>query len=170
MALAITTESKECIQQSVIIVSNGRSGSTLLMSSLSRFPTAFDLSEPFGPWGKDYVTKGVQVFWPFSCHSSEAIKINPDILNRCKQQKMLDEDFEFLFSICAKSCIRVIKTLRHHLYPLDLQQVKSIERMSSLQVIHLVRRPWDIVVSKYIHGWDFNSTLDSLSQALQKEC
>lgn len=68
------------------------------------------------------------------------------MLQRCKDGKMNNKDFQLLFDFCTKSCVRVLKTIRHHVYSLNKNQVEDIERTSLFQAIHLVRRSSDTVV------------------------
>eukprot|EP00053_Salpingoeca_punica_P006492 m.61344 g.61344 ORF g.61344 m.61344 type:complete len:424 (-) comp13716_c0_seq2:503-1774(-) len=126
----------------VLIISQGRSGSTALMQAFGKY--AFLIPEPYRNWYPPNITidgddsaavtpdfptmeelfncsfildrdKLHKVFWEYACANSFFISKDKHLRKRCTRSAFTDQDMQQLHESCRTSRTRVIKTIRFHM-------------------------------------------------------
>ncbi|EGD77568.1 hypothetical protein PTSG_08666 [Salpingoeca rosetta] len=178
-----------CTQQFVLSVSTGRTGSTLHMQALSAFQSTFAIPEPFRYWRQhpeatdspsymdlfscnflkhDGLTR--RVFWVYACSNNRVIAHDKELLKRCKRSELTAADRALLFDVCARACVKIVKTIRFTSFPLTDDDAQQLQLLGHLHMVHLVRQPWNAVVSKHKSGWRYDPTEEGIGGALRSEC
>lgn len=174
----------------VIIISEGRSGSTLFLALLAQFRESFVLFEPFHDYSPDQgpegqLTGGMQSlldcsyaknlstlngvhWWPIHVFPG----MPDDFRVRARQFALTQEDSATVYKKCTEIPFKVVKEIRFRGYIAESLPRSTPER--AVKVIHLVRDPVDIALSQFIVGWSdsYNTIIqgicDSMTAALER--
>ena len=154
--------------RSVLIVTSGRSGSTLVSSALGALPGTFSVLEPFynyrdalpGDYAPPYsqmfdcsifrnVSAALSILSPYMCNYSPSITRSHMLRRRCLLGKLGASDIAMLLDECEGSRARIVKTIRFDRF-YDLSFDKSAAFPT---VLFLTRNPWDVFKSQYALDW-----------------
>eukprot|EP00042_Codosiga_hollandica_P046229 m.483423 g.483423 ORF g.483423 m.483423 type:complete len:603 (+) comp57195_c0_seq62:182-1990(+) len=158
----------------ILIVTSGRTGSTMLSDVLSMIPLSYSFLEPY--WGfnsnrsiaptyEDLFTCNVfqdiaiarKLMWNYECLNDRTLFLFPTGLReRCLAQNLTTQDFKILHEACLRAPFRIVKTIRFDIH----FRVKTAN--PSTRVIFLTRTPWAVIKSQFMLGWH-NITVPSVN-------
>lgn len=158
----------------VVLVAEGRSGSSATLDMLSAVPGAFLLYEPFFafqpdslhgapklelPGGYDmlfncsfalYKSLVDRIYWGEACRRSASSKwMSTGLKERCAAGNLTQMDRRAIYRQCTASRVRILKTIRFRGY---IEETLPVAR-PTLRVLHLLRRPADVAESRFRRGW-----------------
>lgn len=164
---AVCTAEREPIK-AVMLISEGRSGSTTLMHTIRSASSAFVIAEPFYRFlnrneppptlqelfncsflESPYLTK--MVYWPYACKESHYFKMNEKV-DACQEGKISFQDASELKKQCESAPIKLLKTIRFDGESNPFAEIIK-DRKFNFQVLHLVRHPWKTIRSQIQRGW-----------------
>ena len=175
LVLAAVVQLGTCTKKpSIIQVSAGRSGSTLLSAILNTLPNSFCFGEPYHHFEKGMIAGDTPtidelmncsifnrpahvvkaVFWVYNCYFLPYIRSH-NLFAACHNNTL---DFQVLRAPCVLAERRMAKVIRvpflhrkfqgSHVFPADSK------------VVNIVRAPWDVLRSQVCHH-------DKLTQCTQ---
>eukprot|EP00049_Salpingoeca_infusionum_P020777 m.365142 g.365142 ORF g.365142 m.365142 type:complete len:338 (+) comp30171_c0_seq1:181-1194(+) len=181
-----TTDTLDC----AVIVSVGRSGSTLLANILQQLPSSFGTLEPYrnhvkaprsfplvplgrlldcSAYAEQQSTKNV--VWDYPCRFNSILKTEQPY-GSCRRGLLNAAAFQKVNQACTSATFRFVKTIRLR----DSQDLVFPDSCTSQQVVHLMRSPWHVALSLVRLGWvtikdQTNQTiLDALSERTERMC
>jgi hypothetical protein len=150
----------------VIIIAQGRSGSTALLNAVREAGEAFVIGEPFYRFQhptQNYLSlldcsflndpaTARKVYWTFNCKQTPFIAQDPKRLFYCKQGLLDDAAIKVLLAQCLAANMVVLKTIRFLGSTHGLTTAMRV-RGWTVKVIHLLRDPWAMLRSQLRAGW-----------------
>ena len=158
--------------RNMLIVTSGRSGSTLVSSALGALPGTFSILEPFynyrdalpGQYVPPYSqmfdcsifkneSAALSILSPYMCNYSPTITRSRMLQRRCLLGKLGASDIAMLLDECEGARTKIVKTIRFdRFYDLSFF-INGSKRTSFPTVLFLTRNPWDVFKSQYALDW-----------------
>ena len=152
----------------LLIISEGRSGSSTLMRLLATLPSTFLIAEPFFQFGKDAdlaptyrnffdcsflksLDVAKTVYWSYPCGESPYFKYYRR-KKICKLSLFNETDIAIIRQQCLNATVRILKTIRFHDFHKSFPALLGV-RTLDVRIIHLIRKPFSILRSQVSAGW-----------------